>query len=72
MEEKIIKEIIETEFFREAEFDWSIPAKKIYKLHLQSQIDLLKEVIEHPMKPGYKRHDILNKINELNLTSNLF
>lgn len=65
MEEKIIKEIIETEFFREAEFDWSIPAKKIYKLHLQSQIDLLKEVIEHPMKPGYRRHDVLDKIKIL-------
>ena len=65
MEEKVIQNIIETEFFREDEFNWSIPAKKIYKLHLQSQIDLLKEFIEHPMKPGYKRHDVLNKIKEL-------
>jgi hypothetical protein len=68
MEEKVIQNIIETEFFREDEFNWSIPAKKIYKLHLQSQIDLLKEFIEHPMKPGYKRHDVLNKIKELEET----
>ncbi len=65
MEKKVIKEIIEAEFFREAEFNWDIPAKKIYKLHLQSQIDLLKEVIEHPMKPGYRRHDVLDKIKKL-------
>ena len=65
MEEKIIKDIIETEFFREGEFNWSIPAKKIYRLHLQSQIELLKEVIEHPMKPGYRRHDVLDKIKIL-------
>ena len=65
MEEKVIVEIIETEFFREDNWNWSIPAKKIYKLHLQSQIDLLMEVIEHPTKPGYKRHDVLDKIKNL-------
>lgn len=39
--------------------------KVIYKLHLQSQIELLESCIEHPTKPGYKRHDILNKIKEV-------
>lgn len=42
-----------------------IIAKEIKKFHLQSQIDLLKEVIEHPMKPGYRRHDVLDKIKKL-------
>jgi len=34
---------------------------------IQAQIDILKEHIEHPNKPGYKRHDILEKIKELEL-----
>lgn len=42
-----------------------IIAKEIYKLHIQSQIDLLKEFIEHPTKPGYKRHDVLDRIKKL-------
>jgi hypothetical protein len=32
---------------------------------IQAQIDILKEHIEHPTKPGYKRRDILGKIKEL-------
>jgi len=32
---------------------------------IQAQIDILNKHIEHPSKPGYKRHDILNKIKEL-------
>ena len=28
-------------------------------------VAVLKEHVEHPKKPGYKRHDILDKINEL-------
>jgi len=31
----------------------------------QSAIEELKKHIEHPTKPGYKRHDILNKIKQL-------
>lgn len=42
-----------------------IITRKIMKLHVQSQIDLLKGCIEHPTKPGYKRHDILDKIKKL-------
>jgi hypothetical protein len=42
-----------------------IITKEIIKLHLQSQIDLLTTVIEHPTKQGYKRHDVLDKINHL-------
>lgn len=42
-----------------------IIVKQIEKIHLQSQINLLKKYVEHPTKPGYKRHDILNKIKEL-------
>ena len=30
-----------------------------------SIIEELKKHIEHPMKPGYRRHDILNKIKQL-------
>ena len=63
MEEEIIKSIIEN--IDTNLHDEEYYAKKIYKLHLQSQIDLLKEFIEHPMKPGYKRHDVLNRIKEL-------
>ncbi len=47
--------------------DESFYADKIYKLHIQCEIDLLKDCIEHPQKPGYKRHDILKKIDELEL-----
>jgi len=42
-----------------------IITRKIKKLHLQSQIDLLSQFVEHPTKPGYRRHDVLEKINEL-------
>jgi len=34
---------------------------------IQAQINILKEHIEHPTKPGYKRHDVLEKIKELEL-----
>ena len=40
-----------------------IITKEIRKIHLQDQIDLLKEFVEHPTKPGYRRHDVLKKIN---------
>lgn len=40
-------------------------ADKIYRLHIQSQINLLEECVEHPRKPGYRRHDILYKIKNL-------
>jgi hypothetical protein len=42
-----------------------IVTNEIIKLHLQSQIDLLGTVIEHPNKPNYKRHDVLDKMNQL-------
>lgn len=42
-----------------------IIAKEIRRIHLQSQIDLLKKCVEHPNKPGYQRHDILDKIKIL-------
>jgi hypothetical protein len=45
-------------------------AKVIYKLHLESQIELLETCIEHPTKPGYKRHDILDKIKQLKKLKN--
>lgn len=28
-------------------------------------IEELQKHIEHPMKPGYRRHDIINRIKEL-------
>ena len=31
---------------------------------IQAQIDVLKQHIEHPTKPGYRRHDVLNSIKE--------
>ncbi len=40
-------------------------SKYVKQQILQAQIDVLKNHIEHPTKPGYKRHDILNKIKEL-------
>ena len=42
-----------------------IITRKIKKLFLQSQIELLKEFVEHPTKPNYKRHDILERIKKL-------
>lgn len=32
---------------------------------IQVQIDVLKRHIEHPNKPGYKRHDVLDSIKSL-------
>lgn len=45
--------------------EWTKPAKEIYKLHLEDEIKLLESVLEHPTKPGYKRHDIIEKIKIL-------
>ena len=45
--------------------DMDYYAEELYKLHLQSQIDLLGTVIEHPNKPNYKRHDVIDKIKQL-------
>ena len=39
--------------------------KQFEKQKLEFAIEQLKQHIEHPTKPGYKRHDILNKIKEL-------
>jgi hypothetical protein len=39
--------------------------KEIYKLHLESQLELLESLIEHPTKPEYKRYDVLDKIKKL-------
>lgn len=38
---------------------------RIHEIYLKSQIRILKSCVEHPTKPGYQRHDILKKINEL-------
>jgi len=34
-------------------------------LIIQKQIEILEEHIEHPMKPGYKRSDVVSKIKML-------
>lgn len=36
---------------------------KVYAKHCV--IEELKKHIVHPMKPGYRRHDIINRIKEL-------
>ena len=36
----------------------------------QCVIEELEKHIEHPTKPGYKRHDILNRLKELRNESN--
>ena len=40
---------------------------KIYVLEAMQlyAISILKEHIEHPNKPGYRRHDILERIKQL-------
>lgn len=40
-------------------------SKYVEKQKLEFAIEQLKSHIEHPTKPGYRRHDILNKIAEL-------
>jgi len=40
-------------------------AKIAHSLIKKSIIEELEKHIEHPMKPGYKRHDILERIKEL-------
>jgi len=38
---------------------------QIEKEKLEFAIEHLKQHIVHPMKPGYRRHDVINKIKEL-------
>lgn len=33
---------------------------------IKAQIEVLESHIEHPRKPGYKRHDVIDTIKELN------
>ena len=63
MEKEIIKLIVDNTGISTEQA--KIVTNEITKLHLQSQIDLLSTVIEHPTKPGYRRHDVLDKINQL-------
>jgi len=37
------------------------------RIKLEFAISQLEQHIVHPMKPGYRRHDILDKIKELKL-----
>ena len=39
--------------------------REVSKLICNFAIEQLKQHIEHPNKPGYKRHDILDKIKEI-------
>jgi hypothetical protein len=39
--------------------------REVSKLVCDFAIEQLKQHIEHPTKPGYRRHDILNKIKQL-------
>jgi hypothetical protein len=39
--------------------------KELEKAKLEFAISQLEQHIVHPMKPGYRRHDILDKIKEL-------
>lgn len=32
---------------------------------IKAQIDILSKHTEHPKKPGYRRHDVLDSIKEL-------
>ena len=63
MKEKIIELLVDNTGVSTEQA--TILARKIHKLYIQSQIDLLKEFIEHPTKPGYKRHDVLDRIKKL-------
>lgn len=40
-------------------------SKYVQREKIKAQIEVLTLHTEHPTKPGYKRHDILNKIKEL-------
>jgi len=37
----------------------------IRRAKIEAKIEELKKHIEHPTKPGYRRHDIMDKIKEL-------
>ncbi len=39
--------------------------EELRKLIVEKQIEILSQHIEHPTKPGYKRHDIIDKIKNL-------
>lgn len=39
--------------------------EQLKKLIVEKQIEILSQHIEHPTKPGYRRHDILDKIKNL-------
>lgn len=38
---------------------------KLEKAKLEFAIEQLEQHIVHPMKPGYRRHDVMDKIKEL-------
>jgi hypothetical protein len=39
--------------------------KRSKKYSTEEVVSLLESLIEHPSKPGYKRHDIISKIHEI-------
>jgi len=52
-------DLCQKDFIAGANSKW-VQAEKI-----KAQIEILESCIEHPNKPGYKRHDIINKIKAL-------
>ena len=57
--DKTLSEISKTDFIA------GVTSKYVERQKLEFAIEQLKEHIEHPTKPGYKRHDVLAKIKEL-------
>jgi hypothetical protein len=57
--------------YQEMKSAWALPSvdprwrKVALKAMKEFAISQLQQHIEHPTKPGYKRHDILEKIKEL-------
>jgi hypothetical protein len=63
IKQQIFKENFSIELSEDLTF--TIEENQTEKDKLRFAIEQLKQHIEHPTKPGYKRHDILIKIKEL-------
>jgi flagellar biosynthesis chaperone FliJ len=66
--EQYAKSISKNQTYREyleESFKAGVHSKYAQAKIIQGQIDVLRQHIEHPTKPGYRRHDVLNSIKKL-------
>lgn len=68
------KELVEARVIKDYQSGWmesvylyiTRNSKWVQAEKIRAQIEVLESHIEHPRKPGYKRHDVIDTIKELN------